>query len=196
MEYGAQYLQWAPFAESNPEPANALPNYGTAVNLGELVKVSDNPTFVEGSAAGDNNATARYIKKFQHCTIDAEVLDFSNEVAAAIFGATLDTETASKNNLYFSAKDNAPTGGLAFYTVNMMRNNVIKYRGIMYPKVKASMQGKEYNTTGSSITLTSDKTQFMGMACNNGKWKIQSDFFATEDEAKAWVDAMLAAASG
>lgn len=194
MEYGAKGLRWAPFAASNPEPENALPNYGTPLTLGELVKLTDNPSFVEAKAAGDNNATARYIKKFQQCTVDAEVLEFSNEVASAIFGSKLDT-TENKKNLHFNDADNPPYGGLAFYTANLMSGNAVKYQGVYYPKLKASMQGKEYNTTGDSITLTSGKTQFMAMRCNNGDWKIQSEFFATEAEAIAWVNEMVKAAS-
>lgn len=195
MEYGAKYLQWAPFAESNPEPAGALPNYGTAVNLGELVKVGDNPSFAEASAAGDNNATARYIRKFQQCPVDAEITEMLNAVASAVFGAKLDT-TTGKKNLHFNISDKPPYGGLAFFTEGQLKDGSTAYQGIFYPKLKANMQGKEYSTTGSSITFSSRKVQFMGMACNNGDWKIESEYFTTEDAAKAWVDAMLAAASG
>ena len=38
-QYGAKNLQWAPFAASNPEPEDALPNYGTPMKLGDLGKV-------------------------------------------------------------------------------------------------------------------------------------------------------------
>lgn len=194
MEYGAKGLMWAPLAAANPEPAGALPNYGKPMSLGELAKVADAPAFVEATAAGDNNATARFIKRFQHCMVDAEVLEFQNEVASAIFGCRLDT-LESKKNLHFNDADNPPYGGLAFYTENLLAENVVKYRGIMYPKLKASMQGKEYSTTGSSINLSSDKAQFKAVRCNNGDWKIVSEFFATEDEAIAWRDAMLKEAS-
>lgn len=194
MEYGAQYLQWAPFAESNPEPAGALPNYGTAVNLGELVKISDNPTFVEGSAAGDNNATARYIRKYQQCPVDAEILEMLNEVASSVFGATLDTDSGKKD-LHFNVADKPPYGGMAFFTEGQLKDGSTVYKGIFYPKLKANMQGKEYSTTGTSITFSSCKVQFMAMACGNGDWKIQSEYFSTEAAAKAWVDAKLAAST-
>ena len=54
MKYGAKMLQWAPFAQSDPEPAGALPKYGTPVNLGALNKVTDSPTFNEAKGYGDN----------------------------------------------------------------------------------------------------------------------------------------------
>ena len=43
-KYGAKYLQWAPFYTSDPDKDTAaFPKYGTPLNLGSLVKVTDNP---------------------------------------------------------------------------------------------------------------------------------------------------------
>lgn len=190
MDYGANGLRWAPFADSNPEPADALPNYGKPMTLGELNKVTVTPSFAEASAAGNNNAMARYIRRFQQATVDVEMLDMLNEVASSIFGAKLDSQESAKN-LHFNAGDKPPYGGLAFYTENLMAGNVTKFQGIFIPKLKANMQGKEYNTTGTSIILANAKAQFMAMQCAMGDWMILSDFFATEAEAKAWVETML-----
>lgn len=44
-QYGAKNLQWAPFAASNPEPEDALPNYGTPMKLGNLMSVAETPNF-------------------------------------------------------------------------------------------------------------------------------------------------------
>lgn len=193
MEYGAKHLRWA---KIKAEPAKALPGYDPAVELGELVKVSDNPAFSEAKAAGDNNATARYIRRFQQCPVDVEVLDFTPEVASSIFGAKLSGEPG--NDLHFNANDRPPYGGLAFYTANLLKNDVTRFQGVFYPKLKAVLQGKEFNTTGDNINLSGSKAQFMGVACASGDWKILSPFFETEAEAIAWVDAKLppAAESG
>lgn len=193
MKYGAKMLQWAPFAETNAEPADALPNYGTPLNLGELNKVSDSPAFVEGEAYGDN-ALGRYVSEFQKVPIDVEILDITNAAASKVLGATLE-ETDDKN-LIFGANDNAPYGCLGFYVNELLKGNRKVYRGIFYPKVKATMQGEEYTTKGSSITLTNSKLRFVGVACNDGSWKIQSDDLATEAEAVAWVNKMVKATSG
>lgn len=190
MEYGAKEPKWAPFAADNPEPANALPNYGAAVVIGEFNALADNPSYAEASAAGDNDATARYLKRFQRCQIDLTVLDMENEVASAVFGSTLDT-TPGQKDLHFNTGDNPPYGGLAFYTENLMRGNLTRYQGVFYPKTKANMQGKSYNTTGESITLQNSTLQLMAMACNNGDWKIVSELFENEAEAAAWRDAKL-----
>ena len=66
---------------------------------------------------------------------------------------------------------------------------------VFYPKVKAMLQGTEYNTNGENITLATGKLQFTGAAAMTGDWKIESPYFDTEDEAKAWVDGMFTGAS-
>ena len=190
MEYGAKNIRWAPITA---EPAGALPTYGPAVKLGELNQVADSPSFVEAKASGDNNATARYVRKFQQATVDVTVLDILNEVAAAIFGAKID-ET-QKKDLHFNKDDKPPYGGMAFYTENLMKNDQVKYQGIFYTKAKANMQGKTYDTTGDSITLSSSKVQFVSTACNNGDWKIESALFDTEAEAEAWAAEKLPAST-
>lgn len=188
MEYGAKNIRWAPITA---EPEGALPTYGPAVKLGELNQVADNPSFVEAKASGDNNATARYVRKFQQATVDVTVLDILNEVAASIFGAKID-ET-QKKDLHFNKDDKPPYGGMAFFTENLMENDQVKYQGIFYTKAKANMQGKTYDTTGDSITLSSSKVQFISTVCNNGDWKIESALFDTEAMAEAWAAEKLPA---
>lgn len=57
------------------------------------------------------------------------------------------------------------------------------------------MQGTEYATKGDSITLTGGALNFTAAAPANGKWKVESDDFPTEKEAKDWVDKKIAKAS-
>lgn len=189
-KYGAKYLRWAPFAETNPDASSeAFPKYGDPISLGALVRVSDTPTFNEAKSYGDN-ALKEHVIEFKECGVAVEVTDLSNEVASAVLGASFDSE--STKELTFGAEDNAPYGGLGFY-INKMVDGVKSYHGIYYPKLKAAMQGTEYATKGDSITLTGGSLQFTAAAPANGKWKVESDDFATEDEAKAWVDEKIKA---
>ena len=190
MKYGAKMLMWAPFGKENPEPENSLPSYGTAKQLGELNKVSDNPQYSQAKAYGDNGL-ARYVNEFKEVTVDVEILDMANETASEVMGAAI--ETGDDKDLIFNAEDNAPYGGLAFYISELLEDNVKRYKGIFYPKVKASMQGKEYTTKGESITLTGEKLHFLGSAAKNGDWKKESPYFSSEDEAAAWVKKKLGA---
>lgn len=192
MKYGAKMLQWAPFAAENAEPAGALPNYGTPINLGELNKVTDNPVFNEAKAFG-NNALARYVAEFKEVSIDVEILDMTNTHAAAVLGASI--PEGEGQDLHFGAEDNPPYGGLGFYVNELLPGNKKAYKGVFYPKVKATMQGAEYSTKGDSITLTGCKLHFLGAICSNGDWKLESDYFDTEAEAAEWVNNKVKAAT-
>lgn len=188
---GCKYIQWAPFAATNPEPAGVVPNYGTPINLGALSKVTDSPSFNEAKTYGDN-ALDEYVNEFKECPIDIEVTELSNAVAAGIFGATLGT--GEDTDLKFGGDDVAPYGGLA-YIVCKQVHNVNKFQGIYFPKVKAAMQGEEYATKGDSVTLTGGKIKFTASKCNSGDWKIKSADLDTEAAAKTWVDAKIKAAT-
>lgn len=191
-KYGARYLQWAPFADANADvSAEALPKYGTPMNLGPLVKVTDAPAFSEAKLPGDDNPTQEYVVEFKECPVDVELTELANTVASAVLGAKLD-ETSE--DLHHNAEDNAPYGGLSFF-ISKLVNNAKYYQGIFYPKLKASMQGNEYTSKGDSITLTGGKLHFLASMPQNGDWKIESKDFHTVAEAKSWVDEKIKKAS-
>lgn len=188
MEYGAKNIR---VGKITAEPANAMPTYGKAMLLGELNQLADNPSFAEAKAAGDNNALARYIKQFTQATVDVTVLDITNEVASMVLGATIESGSTQKG-LSFSGNDVAPYVGLGFYTTNLLAENVVKYKAIFYPRCKASMQGKTYDTKGDSITLSNSKLQFTASVCNkDARWKMESEFLETEAAAEAWLEALM-----
>lgn len=188
MEYGAKNIR---IGKITAESANAMPTYDKAMLLGELNQLADNPSFAEAKAAGDNNALARYIKQFTQATVDVTVLDITNEVASMVLGATIESGSTQKG-LSFSGNDVAPYVGLGFYTTNLLAENVVRYKAIFYPRCKASMQGKTYDTKGDSITLSNSKLQFTASVCNKGaRWKMESEFLETEAAAEAWLEALM-----
>lgn len=190
-KYGCAYAKWAPFKESGAdESASAFPKYGTPLSPGKLVKVTDSPSFNEAKAFGDN-ALAEYVNEFKECGVNVEVTEIANAVASAIFGATID---GTSNDLEFSSSDNAPYGGLAFYTC-LMDGGKKYYQGVYYPKLKAAMTGTEYATKGESITLATGSMNMVASAPANGKWKVLSERMDTEAEAKAWVDGLVKASA-
>lgn len=188
MDYGAKYIKWAPFAEENPEPAGKLPLYGTAITLGALNKATDTPAFNEAKGYGDN-ALKVYVNKFKETVIGIETTEVPRESMTAVSGTTLESET--KKNMRFRDTDKTPYGGLGFYVNKILDDGRDVCMGVFYPKVKAMLQGTEYNTNGENITLSTNKLQFTGSSCNSGDWKIESPYFDTEEEAKAWVDGMF-----
>lgn len=191
-QYGAAYLQWAPFAAANPEPADALPNYDAPINLGALTKVTDAPTYSQVTADGDNR-TQDSLSEFTGGTIDIDVTELENSVAAAIFGAKQEGEGG---DLIFSDSDEAPYGGLAFF-VNKVKGSKKFFQGLYYPKVKAVPQGHEFNTKlKSGVVLTGGKIHFSWEIPEFGKYLYISEPMDTLQEAKAWVDGKIKAAAG
>ena len=188
MEYGAKNIR---VGKITAEAANAMPTYDKAMLLGELNQLADNPSFAEAKAAGDNNALARYIKQFTQATVDVTVLDITNEVASMVLGATIESGSTQKG-LSFSGNDVAPYVGLGFYTTNLLAENVVRCKAIFYPRCKASMQGKTYDTKGDSITLSNSKLQFTASVCNkDARWKMESEFLESEAAAEAWLEALM-----
>lgn len=193
-QYGAKMLQWAPFAETNPEPADALPNYGTPLNLGGLMSVAETLNFSEVEARADD-VRKIYIKEFTDGSLAVGVLELTNETASAVTGAKLDSSSSAKD-IHFSADDTPPYGCLGFYTTNMKPDGTKYWKGLFYPKVKASLDGRTYNTKQKTIVLDSPTLTFAVDACATGDYRIESPELTTESAAKEWVNGKVKAAVG
>lgn len=185
--YGAKYIKFAPL---KTEPDDAIPTYENAVQIAELQKLTDNPTYSEGKQYGDDRLV-EYVSEFNEADVDVEVTDLDNQMQSTIFGATLSGENTNEE-LAFGGSDTAPYGGLGA-VICRMRGNVKTYQGVLYTKVKASMQGEEFTTKGDNITLAGGKLKFKATEPKYGKWKIKSAMFPTLEAAKSWVDTKLPA---
>lgn len=192
MEYGAAYPKWAPFAKEDPEPAGKLPNYGTAVEIGSLNKVTDSPVFNEAKGYG-NNRLKVYVNKFKESPISVELTEILRTVLSEISGAEI--EEGAHKNMLFGDNDKPPYGGLGFYINAILDDGRDVCMGVFYPKVKAMLQGTEFSTNGENITLSTGKLQFTASSCSTGHWRVYSEYFETEAEAQAWVDGMFTGAS-
>lgn len=189
-KYGAKGIRFAPFAATDPEPANAFPNYGASISLGGLKTLTDAPENAEAETYEDNALGARKVS-FKKCNVDVEVGEMLNATAAVVLGAEID-ETTSNLEL---GDDDAPWGGLAFYYSTQDKAGNVKHKGVYYPKVQAAVQGSDYETTGENLSFKGDKLKFTGAKCNKGKWKVLSpETFTDEADAIAWVAAIVAAA--
>ena len=136
-----------------------------------------------------------YVREFVDGSLAVSVLELPNETASAVTGAKIDSTEGSKD-IHFSSNDTAPYGGLGYHTSNIKADGSKYYKGIFYPKVKASMNGRTYNTKQKTIVLDSPKLTFAVDACNTGDYRIESDELTTEAAAKAWVNGKVKAASG
>lgn len=187
--YGAKYIKFAPL---KTEPTDAIPTYENAVQIAELQKLTDNPTYSEGKQYGDDRLV-EYVSEFSEADVDVEVTDLDNKLQSTILGAAL-SGSGDTEELAFGSSDKAPYGGLGA-VICRMRNDVRSFQGILYTKVKASMQGEEFTTKGDGgITFTGGKLKFKATEPKYGKWKIKSAMFPTMEAAKAWVDEKLPSA--
>lgn len=190
MEYTVEYSMWAPFAETDPEPDNELPNYGDVIDLGELNKFQYTPAMNEAKAYG-NSVLARYLALFKEGTASVTLLDVSNENKAKVLGATVDTD----GTLTCSVTDKPPYGGYGCIAGTLLAGNKQGFYGMFLPKIKATIQGKELNTNGENLALTPETLAFTYSAAKNGVHFRQSGYFDSPAEAKAWVAQQFVKAS-
>lgn len=175
------------FAPTETTPDNALPTYDSTkiITIGRLVKADLTVTNASGELYADD-ALAEKVDMFASGSLALETDDKTDEVHAAIHGATKDTETSEVTD---SDTDNAPRGGVVYYKV-IVRNGVRIYKGVFLPLVKAILGNDSAATKGSSITFGTSATTFTVFRCNSGAWRITKEF-SSEAECIEWCDTKL-----
>lgn len=181
-QYGAKYIKFNPIKE---QPEDALPVYADTdpVLVGRLVKADLTVNNASGELYADDEL-AESQTEFSSGNLAVETDDMLDETASVVYGCkVVDKEARYKYG------DTPPEGGLAHYKV-LVRRGVKSYKGVFYPRTKAALGNDSSQTRGNSITFSTTNTTFVVMACNSGEWRITKEF-ATEAEAKAWVDEKL-----
>ena len=138
------------FAPTKTTPDNALPTYDyeKVVTVGKLVKADLTVTNASGELYADD-ALAEKVDMFASGSLALETDDKTDEVHAAIHGATKDTQSSEVTD---SDGDVAPRGGLCYYKV-IIRGGVRYFKGVFHPLVKAILGNDSAATKGSSITF-------------------------------------------
>ena len=103
------------FAPTKTTPDGALPTYDyeKVVTVGKLVKADLTVTNASGELYADD-ALAEKVDMFASGSLALETDDKTDEVHAAIHGATKDTQSSEVTD---SDGDVAPRGGLCYYKV-------------------------------------------------------------------------------
>ena len=145
------------FAPTKTTPDGALPTYDyeKVVTVGKLVKADLTVTNASGELYADD-ALAEKVDMFASGSLALETDDKTDEVHAAIHGATKDTQSSEVTD---SDGDVAPRGGLCYYKV-IIRNGVRYFKGVFHPLVKAILGNDSAATKGSSITFGTSATTF------------------------------------
>jgi len=183
-QFGAKRPKFAPVATT---PENALPTYNfeSAVTVGKLVKADLSVTNASGELYADD-ALAEKVDMFASGTLALETDDKTDEVHAALHGATKDTTSSEVTD---KDTDVAPRGGLTYYKV-IIRNGVRYFKGVFLPLVNAILGNDSAATKGSSITFGTSATSFNVFRCNSGAWRVQKEF-TDEADCIAWCDEKL-----
>ena len=182
-KFGAKYIRWAPFAAENPEPDDALPNYGTPLSIGALQKLGYTVNKAEVSQYGDD-ALQEYVGVVKDLDINIEISQILMATLKAMHGAS------GTNEIVFATNDTQPWGGLAFI-VHYLISGVHKYQGIYFPKTKVVPVGDDFETKGENVQLLGGKLQLKGAEAKNHVYLKFSDLLTTEAAAMAWCDTAL-----
>ena len=189
--YGAKYLRWAEKTAAGVA-GTSFPTYDSALDVGPLVTVGDTITYASARNYGDNQLQES-VDEFQEIAVTASMTEMPLATAAKIYGAAL----SATGGIGYGVEDAAPEGCLGFYTTKLskdLKTGVQKkfYQGVFYPSLKGNRQGTTYNTKGQNISFANGQANFLGNAEENGFYQVFSANLDTEEEAKAWVDKMMA----
>ncbi len=184
--FGARYSRWAPFAPTQAdENKNAIPKYGAVKTLGELNKLVDEITTIEGGLDGDDRKPIQAYA-FSKGKVSVDSVFVALKTAAEVLGADVD----EANGLAFSGEDQAPYGGYGCITHHQSPNKVY-WQALFYPMVKAMVPaGETYTSRGDTLTFATDKLVFGVAEPLCGKYKIVKDF-DTEKEANDYIDSLF-----
>ncbi|MBQ6757039.1 MAG: chitobiase/beta-hexosaminidase C-terminal domain-containing protein [Oscillospiraceae bacterium] len=186
-QFGAKRPRFAP---TTATPENALPTYDATkiVTVGKLVAANLTVNNASGELYGDDGL-AEKVDMFASGSLELNTDDKTDEVHAAIHGASKDTESSEVTD---ADGDTAPRGGLTYYKV-LIRNGVRIYKGVFHPLVSAILGNDSAATKGSSITFGTSTTTFNVFRCNSGAWRITKEFTGANAEADciAWCDTKL-----
>ena len=191
-QFGAKRPRFAPVA-TTPEGALPTYNFEKVVTIGKLVKADLSLTNASGELYADDGL-AEKIDMFASGSLALETDDKTDEVHAAIHGATLDETTSEVTD---SDADVAPRGGLAYYKV-IIRNGVRYFKGVFHPLANAILGNDSAATKGSSITFGTSATTFNIFRCESGAWRMTKEFTGEGAEAAciAWCDEKLGKTAG
>jgi hypothetical protein len=155
----------------------------TGVVLGKLV--SANVTYNQASAElYADDSLAEQDSSITGLSIAVETDDLSINNILLIYGAT----EGGDGDTVFSISDTPPEGGFAFYKRGK-KNGEQYFLGQFYPRVRAQRTANNAQTKGNQTAFQTESLTLTGMATDEGVYELFSPHFATETEARAWVEA-------
>ena len=170
---------------------------GKAVNLDlSLESGSDNILYGDNGPAEVDNQFAGGTLTLQTTELDAEAISQilgAPEVELTIAGL----ETSDASELVFGDSQATPYVGFGAIAKRMI-NGVIKWVGIVYPKIKFANISESIETQGETISWQVPEIAATVMRDDsaNHVWKRMSSYLDTEDDALLYIQSILGDGSG
>lgn len=162
--------------------------FGATINAAE-----ENPFYA------DNGIQENEVARFGDGALTVTTDDLTNDATIALLGAALRDVTVGEATLKEIVYDDdlsSPYLGFGII-IQKKRNNVLKYRAVVFPKVRFAVPAEAATTQGETIewqTPTLEGTIFRDDSAKH-RWKREATF-ATEAEARAYIQAVLNIALG
>lgn len=135
-----------------------------------------------------DDGVAEMANEFVSGQITFNADDLEDSVEADIAGATVDETDGSFRN-----KDTDTPQYIRFgFMIRRMKNNVMQYRAVIFPKVLFDVPADDYETKGETIVFKSTTITGEIMRNKDHDWRIKSKWTSSEEEAAAFLDANIA----
>ena len=168
--------------------------YSNVQTIGDAMNVNLSLRRAEGRLYAESTL-AEFMPKVIGGTISIGVKYIPDAAQKILFGATEKTRTVSSKTatgLEFSAKDETPYVGVAFYAPAKV-DGAQKYRCVFVKRALFGAPDMVFQTMGESITFQTPTTVGEFMADHSTSQGIlETALVDTETEATAWVAAVLA----
>jgi len=168
--------------------ADGAVTYSGGMKLAKSVDMSvslNNTGAVEFYA---DNALAESARYFSSGTFSANVDRITDEVAAAIYGATVGED----GSVTYAEGDDIPLVGLG-WVEQVVEDNVTKYIGIVFPKAQFDLAGNDLQTRGAQIAFNPYQVggSIMRDDTATKRWRVTSPRYTDEATAIQWVKTFL-----
>lgn len=177
-------LKYPVAAEIDVESSTGVPTYETGFSLGYAVEANVSIESTDAELWADD-MLVESDTSFGGGTIDMNVDHLADLTYATLCGHEIVNEGGA-SVVQAKTTDVAPYFGVGYVRV-LKKNGVRKYRATWLYKTQFSEPADEGATKGRNIEFATEAISGKIMELANGQWKDRATF-ATELDAKAWVD--------
>ena len=186
-------LRYIQFAEYMYDKASKKRTYGEKTPAGDAMSVNLQPKYAEGRLYAESGL-AEYIRKITGGTVSIAVKYLPELAQILLFGYKKLTRTAGSKSipsLAQGAKDTGKYVGVSLYAPDVI-DGAEKYTAVFITKAKFGAPAMALTTMGQNLTFQTPTTSGEFLPDDlDGKVSIEVAICDTEEDAKAWCDAVF-----